>query len=241
MEPEFKRKIKEVGLQNFPNEAVGFVIYDETKKREEVFVCENVAKDKRNKFKISEEQYIEAYKKGKILAFFHTHCGELEPFDNLVKFSREDIRSSEESCIPFLLLALPTEEWNFYIPTFYEYQNYEGRPYIFGFFDCVTIIMDFYAKEFGIRMEYPRMRKDPIGFYDYLLSQVLKKNLKESKREDIKFGDIICFKKKSGKVNHFGIFYGSNKFLHQPINGDSCIEEFDENFANAIFTILTRP
>ncbi|WP_255344084.1 NlpC/P60 family protein, partial [Acinetobacter baumannii] len=41
-------------------------------------------------------------------------------------------------------------------PTGYE-APYEGRPYVYGSFDCWTLCRDFYLREFGIELrDYPR-------------------------------------------------------------------------------------
>lgn len=229
MNSEIKRQIVNLANENPNEEICGFIYY--TLKGVFIYPCVNVADDKSKHFIIAPEQFVECQKLGKICGIYHSHL----EFD---EFSNEDIETSEEFLIPFYLYNVKTGFWGEYMPMDYKVPLI-GRPFIWGLFDCYSLVKDFYRQELKIKLpdfesdgsfmtgknnrindNYPSM-----GFY------------KNHDRLNFKKHDVIVFLPRFVGGGHLGIYMGGNNFLHHPLSGLSVTEPIGPWFRKINFGI----
>lgn len=212
---EIEAFIRNAGAASYPNEACGFII---SKGKKSVAIeVKNEAANPREFFLINPEAYIEAEEQGEILAVWHTHTnGNIEP-------TEADLAGCEASGVTWLLLNVykRTDCFEYSPMVVFEPSGYEapfvGRPYIFGTFDCWTLVVDYLERTHGIRMsnDYPRIdgfwRKDGSDFFDSCFSN---EGLIEVQDEP-KDGDVFMFQTDAtGKASHVAVYVGDDKILH---------------------------
>ena len=76
--------------ENLPDECCGFLIESEEGALRTV-ECKNIAKDKKNFFKISVDEYLDALVEGDILAVYHSHTIEGQSFSDIDKGVCDDL------------------------------------------------------------------------------------------------------------------------------------------------------
>lgn len=217
--------IANAAMQRYPNEACGFVIA----KGKKTFAIEakNEAPYPHNTFLINPEQYSEAEEMGEIVAVWHTHVDE-PPIA-----SEADLAGCEASELTWLIMSVykrtdgfETTSITTISPTGYE-QDFVGRPYIFGTFDCWSLVVDYLKRNHGITLSnhYPRLQEfwlnDQTNFFDNCFQN---EKLVEVKGE-LQDGDILMFQTDpSGNANHTAVYIGDGKILHHIVGRLSSID-----------------
>lgn len=233
MNQYIKELVKKHALKENPNECCGFVCVNYLG-QVTVLKCENTARNKTGRFCIDPKMNLEAEKLGHIAAFYHSHCDTLiRP--ELEKFSKEDLDISYECCIPALLYSHPQDAWKYYDPDTYKPAKLIGRPFVWGIWDCYSLVRDYYKMNRKVKLGYyfPPVHESISGDFGY--EQYLKnENFKEVNISDLKKDDVILFKIKSDFINHSAIYLGGNEFLHQPINKISSVSMLDERYLKYI-------
>jgi proteasome lid subunit RPN8/RPN11 len=77
LDPKTKDRIKRHADKSSPEECCGFLIESEEGALKSI-ECKNMASDKKNFFKISVDEYLDALVEGDILAVYHSHTTEEE-------------------------------------------------------------------------------------------------------------------------------------------------------------------
>lgn len=199
----------------YPNEACGFVIA----KGRKTFAIEvrNEAPYPRNTFLINPDQYAEAEEQGEIVAVWHTHV------DEAPTPSEADLAGCEASGLTWLIMSIYKRTDCFETTAVYPFspsghqQDFVGRPYIFGTFDCWSLVVDYLKRNHNIEMsnDYPRLQEfwlsDQTNFFDNCFE---KEGLIEVTGELID-GDVLMFQTDtSGHANHTAVYIGEGKILH---------------------------
>lgn len=204
-------------VMEFPYESCGLVIGGK------YYPCKNVAKEKKNSFSISKEEYMSKVAQfGDVELVVHSHPGGKDyP-------SRSDMVSQASTNTPFVIISTNGDvaslacQWGDTLPI----TDLIGRPFMHGVSDCYSLIRDIYrmgkdecAKqsilwplESIILPEVPRddawweLGKDLYAdnFSKFGFEQVF----------DPKPGDIFLIKLKSDKLNHGGVLLSDNQILH---------------------------
>lgn len=152
-------EIKQHAMDCYPNEACGFIVVNKYKLALTI-KCRNDSPFPKTQFLINPDEYLRAEQEGEIVGVWHTHTnGNPKPTES-------DLAGCEVTGLPWYMLMVEKkgDEFHFndlveFSPTGYE-APYEGRPYVYGSFDCWTLCRDFYLREFGIELrDYPRVEK----------------------------------------------------------------------------------
>ncbi len=191
----------------------------------------NESNSPRNSFCISPSQFIEYKLTKKLLGIYHSHPVTTE------RPSKQDMATSEEMGVPYLIYSLKTNNFFLYYPSTYEPEGLVGRPYIKAFYECTCILKDYFKKELGLDISrwnknYWLPEKDDKA--NKLLNSILKNNTIKVKTQELKKHDIIIFEIKKNKRLHVGIYLGGNEFLHQPDKILSKKELLEERWQNKI-------
>lgn len=101
-------KLKEWSSNNFSQEVCGFI--GESEGSFTAFLCENKSITPRDSFSIDPLEYLFFINEYNPVAIFHSHIvgDETE--------SEKDVVMSENSCLPFFIYSLNTENTNIYLP-----------------------------------------------------------------------------------------------------------------------------
>jgi proteasome lid subunit RPN8/RPN11 len=219
-------EIKEYARSKLPEEACGLIVQDGANL---VFIpCENIAENKRNNFKISNETMLKY--SGRIESIFHSHIEQ-----GTWAVSLSDIKLCEAWGVEGTILFYSAIDNNvesdlLSYGTAPIDVKLQGRPYIYNLYDCFTVIRDFYHQEMNIPLDFVYsdygwwgegnydsslyLREyERLGFYEFDISQELQK------------GDILIMKLgRSSCLNHGAIYTGGNSIIHHLEGKLSCKE-----------------
>lgn len=237
MNCEIIDSIKEKAIKSIPNECCGFVSVNKVGEVN-VLECENRAFNKKDNFEISPMDFIKASKYGHVAAFYHSHFSDCKK-DGVDRFSRQDIDTSNESCIPAFMYCVSTDTFDYLYPQSYEPVELLGRPFVRGIWDCHTLVRDYYKINRNIILTSYFFTKPPTDETDYGFKKALEnEGAYEIKLSDIKENDILVFKNRSGKENHMGVYIGNGEYMHQPFRNLSKKSQITEKFAPLISRIF---
>lgn len=123
--------------------------------------------------------------------------------ENIMLFNNEEV---EKKPYPFWAITKDLSYSKLYLPGHYvNNPPYEGRPFIFGLFDCYTLLHDWYYREHGIVLPWnvdrpPEWWKTEQSIY---LKHARKSGFVDT--STIKKGTVILSKLGSQVVNHVAV------------------------------------
>lgn len=190
-----------------PKEGCGFIVGTD---KGAIFVpSENVHPDSTNYAMVT--NWHEAEDKGEVLAFVHSHP------NNNPEASPADIAQCEAHGVPWLIVALPSLTCSWVYPTGFK-TPLLGRPFVYGVFDCGTLIRDWYESEMGIVFDLDcgewEWWKDGKNHYVDSLTEKGFYQLEPHETLNPKYGDVLLMQVASKVPNHGGIYIGGGLFIH---------------------------
>jgi len=222
------KKIKQYSLKNHREEICGLIYVSTFKKEIIIRECENISLDKRNKFLINPADRKICEQKGKVLASFHSH----------IKgggFSSEDINSSLQTEIPYILYNIIENKFYFFDPIKYcYYKKYINLNYQNGVNDCWATLGRYFNDELKISIidpECERFKKPDKNLswaYEDRKEWMDKVNLRRIDPKcirDLEVNDILVLKSQNEEIPTSGAILLHNKLiLHQRDHQISKIE-----------------
>ena len=106
-----------------------------------------------------------------------------------------------------------------------DYKSLVGRQWLYGKFDCYTIVRDYY-KLLGIIMPDYERPKDLVTSKSIFLDQAKKCNFVQIDFEERSKDDVLIMKLGTKNPMHAAIFLGDNTILHQKYESLSCTENY---------------
>ena len=220
------KKIKEFSLANSKEEICG-LIYKKNEKYE-IYPCENIAINKRTNFVIKPIDVKICEKKGEIIACYHSHIKN-------GGFSHDDISSSLEIKLPYIVYNIVENKFYFFDPIKYShYKKYINLEYKNGINDCWATLERYFNQELKIHMINPeperskKIDENLSWTYEDRKEWMDKVNLKRIDPKfinDLKVNDILVLKSQNEKVPTSGAILLENKLiLHQRDHQTSKIE-----------------
>lgn len=212
----------------YPQEACGFVIGQGKKA---IFMpCTNAAEQPEATFLISHLDYAAAEDAGDILAIWHSHP------DQSAEPSEADLAGCEATELPWLISSvhkvdgsLIHEATKLVEPSGFRV-DYVGRPYLFGTFDCYSLVADYYEREYGIRLErFPNLRilrwwEKGLDILDKASWNAI--GFTRVEDGDYREGDVVCIAMDSKVANHVALYVTGDIILHHLVNRLSRRETF---------------
>ena len=206
-------KIFEIGKTKYPNEACGLIV-----EPFEIIECANIAVDPKQYFLLDPQDYIKTARESKIVGVWHTHC------EQPGVPSMADKAGCEASDMPWVIVGMRKNEsgeiekfeQSTIVPTGYR-ADYVGRPYVFGIFDCYTLVADYYEKELGIKLERRPSWFKPLWWEngeDFFVQEFKQQGFKRLIDQEIQQHDIFLMQIRSPVANHIGVYVGEDKILH---------------------------
>ena len=120
-------------------------------------------------------------------------------------------------------------------------QQYLSIPHIYGKFDCIILVQQFYKNHLNLEFNLPPYPYD-IGWIktytsEYIDEWALKYSVKVNLTE-LKNYDVIAFKsRKSNLIIHFGIYLTGHKLLHIEDGGTSRVDNLSTYWIDYIHSI----
>ena len=233
LQEEIKKIIKEHALQEKPKECCGLII--EEASRFSAVKCRNISEDPQNIFSLSPHDYLQASRRGKIKALYHSHTNDKE------QFSPYDKANSQAHCLDFILY---NTEKNIF--AFFDYKKNKTliykKPFASQSSDCYTLVKEHFLKS-GVKLvDKNKSRIDPNWSKTNpgLIEEIFNINpeLKRGSKDDLKKEDIFVFElgKGNGPV-HVGIYLGDDTFMHHPRDKYPCIEPLNKIYKNKIYDV----
>ncbi len=168
------------------------------------FPCSNMAKTPTEHFIICESDYRQALEAGEVQAIIHSHP------DESAAPSLADLSACEETALPWAIIEV--REGVAGVVSWTEPSGYKapilGRPFVHGVHDCVSILLDFYAREMGQAFTNPEREDEWWNKGENLYLDNLPVYGFEQLPDgtELQRGDIILMQIKSKVPNHAGIY-----------------------------------
>lgn len=199
----------------WPNESCGFIVDSK------YVSLKNVHEEPLHDFRISNEDYLKYTDDIECVMHSHTH-------DSRNSYSGRhcssiDMKQQVVTAVPWGIVNLRMGNyeshwfWGDQLPV----QDYIGRPFHYGAYDCYSLIRDFYRQEYNILL--PLAPRD-WNFWQKgknLFGRYLEPKFKSGEFsivgswKELQRGDCLLFKLDISKVwNHSGIYIGGNKIMH---------------------------
>jgi len=194
--------------KSFPMESCGVIVNNE------FIPCKNIADDPYKNFKIDRKVVTQSYVNG-LQAVIHSHV-------NRPYLSKEDMVRGENTDVPWGVAFIEGERKAgiYFWGKGLEVQDLIERPFVYGIYDCYSLVKDFYSVRLNIKL--------PPVFSDYEWwenGESLFDDLFQEfgftpidKNDDYVEGDIFMWAMRSNVVNHIGVYMGNELILHH-LNG----------------------
>jgi proteasome lid subunit RPN8/RPN11 len=200
-----KQEIIEHSKLELPREACGLVII--FKGKQQYRPCRNIANGSDN-FIIDPKDYEKADRDGEIVAVIHSHP------NMSAKPSQADLVSCEASGLPWFVVGLPSEQWEYIEPKGYI-APLVGRKWSHGVLDCYAIIKDWYKQERNIELlDFFRSDDWWKRGENLYLDNFSKAGFYKITQEELQEGDVILMVINSSVPNHGAIYLGDGLILH---------------------------
>lgn len=222
---EIERAIRHAE-DEFPKEACGAVI-------DNVYVpFPNDAEDPEQSFIINSPKFFTYYSLDKIQAVIHSH-------NNQPHASKEDQQHQKNIELPYIILNMKYGKLEdvFFFGFDKVKVPFEGRPFHFGCWDCLTLVRDYYKQYYKIDLPNPPRDFDFVKNEELLFEKYLNDlPLLQIDKEDIEVGNVLFYTWKN-KICHVGIYLGDNKVLGHWMNQLSAVHPLEYKYKNLAFAM----
>lgn len=210
-----------------PEEACGFVVNGR------VIPCENAHSNPEENFAISAEDYAKAEAQGEIQCVYHSHTNGME------RFSPHDIKACKQSGLPWLVYSTTTKNWWYGDPS--GNTPYIGRDWLYGIYDCYSLLRDFYRRELNIQLDdFDRGLEGEwnVGGWRMFERNYAGQGFVEVGDAERK-GDMILMQIGAPSPNHVGVFAGQGcSFYHQLVGRKSQLTTFGNYWRQRTVKVL---
>lgn len=206
MNTKIKNQIIKLSEENPNEEICGFIYH--TLSDVFIYPARNIADNREEFFLIDPKDFIKCEGLGQIIGIYHSHVN----YPSV--FSPDDIETSEEWILPMYVYSLQDKMFKEYRPKNYKV-SLEGRPFIWGTYDCFSIVRDYFWQNFNIHIsDYDRDET-----FNGSNKSIILDNFEKEDFHSV--GDLSCFKKHDVLLytsrqfypHHFSIFLGNSRVL----------------------------
>ncbi|WP_224654029.1 NlpC/P60 family protein [Pectobacterium versatile] len=136
---------------------------------------------------------------------------------------------SDRDGLPYLLVLWPSLQSLTIFPQ--TEPDYENRPYIYGQYDCYSLIRDYLLREKGIALnDYPREVYSLDSEKNIFEVQAPEEGFVKIEDTSLQSGDILVFNLPSTRLQHSAVYIGDGQMLHHLPPGLSCREAYSEKW-----------
>ena len=225
----WKESFIKYAKEQAPEEACGLLAI--IKGKEIFWPCKNLAEGKFEFFILDPDDWAECEDTGEIIGVIHSHpVGAATPSDT-------DRAACEHLGFPYYIYSIEHNHWEFFKPIGWKAPSLIGRKFIWGKYDCWSIVTDWFKENKNINIKYwkrPKKIKDFINNPEFEFALPKLNFVKQSNIKDIKVGDVLLFQSVTGNLNHVAVYIGDNMILNHNIKALSCRELFDLRYQQAL-------
>ena len=218
----WKESFVKYAKKQTPDEACGLLAI--IKGKETFWPCKNLAEGKFEFFILDPDDWAECEDTGEVIGVIHSHpVGAATPSDT-------DRAACEHLGFPYYIYSIEHDHWEKLKPTGWKNPSLIGRRFIWGKYDCWSIVTDWLKENKNIDIPYwtrPKKLKDFLKNpeFEYALPKL---NFKKQKtNNDIQVGDVLLFQSITGNLDHVALYLGDNMILNHNIKSLSCRQLFD--------------
>tara|TARA_Y100000114_G_C11707046_1_gene301507 strand:- start:85 stop:792 length:708 start_codon:yes stop_codon:yes gene_type:complete len=226
---DWKKSFKKYAIEQAPNEACGLLAIIEGK---EIFwPCNNLAESKHEFFMIDPNDWAECEDTGEIIGVIHSHP------EGQVTASEADKASCEYIGFPYYIYSIKQDYWICVKPTDWKAPSLIGRKFIWGKYDCWSLVTDWFKENKNIDIPYWQRPKTIKDFsenpeFEYALPKLNFK--KQQTTNDLKVGDVLLFSGSNNKLSHVAVYIGDMMILNHSLRSLSCRQLFDLKYQKAL-------
>lgn len=197
-------------LQAAPNQMCGLIVQCDDGLK--YLKCTNVAEDTYNYHCFSQKDLNVAETQGKIVARVHSH-------DRMPHASKADMEEQISSGLPcgIAFVRRNAVQNLCFFGDRLPIQDYTGRPFIHGVYDCYALVRDYHQGTLGIQInQYPRDNKWWRSDQNLLFDNIRDAGfvIVDKKLDAIEKNDCILARINAPFVNHCGVYTGEGMLLH---------------------------
>ena len=225
----WKESFIKYAKEQAPAEACGLLAI--IKGKETFWSCKNLAEGKFEFFILDPDDWADCEDTGEIIGVIHSHpVGAATPSDT-------DRAACEHLGYPYYIYSIEHDHWELFEPSGWKAPSLIGRKFIWGKYDCWSIVTDWFKENKNINIEYwsrPKKIKDFLNKPQFEFALPKLNFVKQSNIKDIKVGDVLLFQSVTGNLDHVAVFIGDNMILNHNIKSLSCREPFDLRYQQAL-------
>ena len=218
----WKESFKQYAKKQPLEEACGLLAI--IKGKETFWPCKNLAEGKFEFFILDPDDWAECEDQGEILGVIHSHpTGPATPSDN-------DKAACEHLGFPYYIYSMEHDHWECIEPSGWKAPSLIGRKFIWGKYDCWSIVTDWYEQNLQIKIPYLKRTKKIKDFSDnpYFEKALKDRNfIKQNTNNNFKVGDILLFQSITGNLDHVALYIGDMMILNHNLRSLSCREPFN--------------
>ena len=225
----WKESFVKYAKKQTPEEACGLLAI--IKGKETFWPCKNLAEGKFEFFILNPDDWAECEDTGEVIGVIHSHpVGAATPSDT-------DRAACEHLGFPYYIYSIEHDHWEKLKPTGWKNPSLIGRRFIWGKYDCWSIISDWYYETKNIKL---KEWKRPKRIKDFIENPLFEKGLpitgfkKQKTNDDIQIGDVLLFQSITGNLDHVALYLGDNMILNHNIKSLSCRQLFDFNYQQSL-------
>ena len=225
----WKESFTKYAKEKAPEEACGLLAI--IKGRETFWPCKNLAEGKFEFFILDPDDWAECENTGEVIGVIHSHpVGAATPSDT-------DRAACEHLGYPYFIYSIEHDHWESFEPTGWKAPSLIGRKFIWGKYDCWSIISDWFLETKKIKLidwKRPKTLKDFLKNPEFEKALPLGGFKKQESIKNLKIGDVLLFQSITGNLDHAAVFIGDNMILNHNIKALSCREPFDLRYQQAL-------
>lgn len=189
-----------------PRECCGLIAV--VKGRRRYISCRNIAATPDEHFILDPADYAAAEDQGEIVAVVHSHPT-TQPTP-----SPADRLSCNATGLPWLIVNPKIEAWGGCEPEHFELP-YVGREFVFGVVDCYSLVRDWYAREWGLKLaDFSRRDQFWERGENLYVDNYASQGFRRIDFTELAYGDLLLMQLGSPLPNHAAIYLGDQQILH---------------------------
>ena len=225
----WKESFKNYAKNQAPDEACGLLAI--IKGKERFWPCKNLAEGKFEFFILDPDDWADCEDTGEIIGVVHSHpVGSATASDN-------DKAACEHLGFPYYIYSIEHDHWEQLEPSGWKAPSLIGRKFIWGKYDCWSIISDWYLETKNIKLkEWER----PKRIKEFIENPLFERGLpltgfkKQPNNDCLQVGDVLLFQSITGNLDHVAVYIGDMMILNHNIKSLSCRELFDLRYQQAL-------
>lgn len=232
MHTAVKQAILEHARSHPTQEVCGFIV--QSGPRALAWPAANVTRDDPSEsFEIAPADYMAADQAGDIVGVYHGGMTHTNP-----GFSEADLITANELALPMHALSAGGE-LAVYVPSTY-WVDPIGRQWCWGLSDCYEAIRTHYRNERKVYLsDHERDESFVAANHDAITKHIAGEGFAAADPNTLTKDDVLLFSTPGAThAHHLGVYLGSNRFFHHPLNMLSRIDDLNDHWFKRLVSVL---